>query len=403
MDATFSMTHEHSQPDKLQRMDQQFWMHLLSGTTPPSSEDLCLAAPPATLRYQEGEQALCVLFCLRRWHGQLSSGSLEYSRFGAQNLARRTLLRAQRGCSLPWKQNMLFLLYDPQLPEEELRRSCIILVEECARCFGCDVSCYFGTPCQAHEVPGQVHCLVQGDMDNVSNAQAILSIAEIAHRNKPPSLPVLRDWMPYLIDGKEEEFCRCIERYFQHAIAVNNLDRSFLAQFQQDLIQEIGFALKNAGIPLHHLFSETDELLRMEKAIRYVPDMLEWVRDCVAKATALLMPDQTGKSVSQRVCDYLNRHLFYPFRREELAHALQLSEGHIARTFRKEMGMSIAEYLTKARIRFACLNIQQTGLCLAQIAERCGFYDYPSFYRAFKKYTGLSPTEYQAKKSDFTM
>ena len=99
-------------------------------------------------------------------------------------------------------------------------------------------------------------------------------VEQITRRREPLSLPVLRDWMPYFISGREEEFCRCIEDYFHQAIAANNMDRAFLARFQQDFIQELAFALKNAGIPLHDLFPGTDELLWMEAAIRYVPDML---------------------------------------------------------------------------------------------------------------------------------
>lgn len=386
-------------PVLLRRVDCQFWLHLLSGTVPPGEEGLRLAAPPASLRYQEGQQALFVLFSLRRWHEELPPRMLDDHRFAARNLARRTLLRGRPGCSFSWmNETLAVILYGPDFPsEEELRRSCTSIADSCARWFGCDAACYFGTPCLAHELPAQAHRLVRGDMDNVTDARAVLSLAQTTQKKEPLSLPVLRDWMPYFIDGREEEFCRCIEDYFQQAIAANNMDRVFLARFQQDFIQEIGFALKNAGVPLHDLFSAPDELLRMERAIRYVPDMLAWVRACARKAIALSRPEQAGKSVAQRVCDYLNHRLIYPFRREELAQALQLSEGHIARAFRQEMNMSINEYLARERIRLACRTIRQTGLPMTRVAEQCGFHDYPYFYKTFKKYTGLSPAEYKEK------
>lgn len=389
-------------PVLLRRVDQQFWLHLLSGTVPPSEEGLRQAAHPASFRYQEGQQALFVLLCLRRWHGELPPRVLDDHRFAARNLARRTLLQGRPGCSFSWIQDTLaVVLYGPDLPaEEDLRRSCGEIADRCAQWFGCDLSCYFGTPCPAYELPAQAHRLLQGDMDNVTNARAVLSLAQTAQKKEPLSLPVLRDWMPYFIDGREEEFCRCIEDYFQQAIAANNMDRAFLARFQQDFIQELGFALKNAGIPLHSLFSGTDELLRMEQAIRYVPDMLAWVRACAKKAIDLSRPEQAGKTVAQRVKDYINHRLIYPFSREELARALQLSEGHIARSFRQETGMSISDYLARERIKLACRTIRQTGLSLNRVAEQCGFHDYPYFYKTFKKYTGLSPAEFQEKKPE---
>lgn len=386
-------------PVLLRRVDRQFWLHLLSGTVPPSQEGLRLAAPPASLRYQEGQQALFVLFCLRRWHEELSPQVLDDHYFAARNLARRTLLRGRPGCSFNWmNETLAVILYGPDFPpEEELRRSCACIADSCARWFGCDTASYFGTPCLAHELPAQAHQLLQGDMDNVTDARAVRSLIQTVQKKEPLSLPVLRDWMPYFIDGREEEFCRCIEDYFHQAIAANNMDRAFLARFQQDFIQEIGFALKNAGVPLHDLFSGTDELLRMEKAIRYVPDMLAWVRACAGKAIALSRPEQAGKTVAQRVKDYVNHRLIYTFSREELARALQLSEGHIARAFRQETGMSISEYLARERIKLACRTIRQTGLPLTRVAEQCGFHDYPYFYKTFRKYTGMSPAEFQQK------
>lgn len=384
-------------PMLLRRQDRQFWEHLLSGMVPPSEEELLIAAPPTTFRYQERQTVLPVLFCLRRWHMEASPRVRDDHRFAVQILATRTLLRGRAGCFLPWMPDTLILfLYGPELPEEEdLRASCLSIVSSAALHFGCDVACYFGHPVLAHEVPRLANRLIRGDMDNVTDARAVLSLEQIDRQKEPLSLPILRDWMPYFIDGQAEEFCRCIEDYFQQAIAANNMDRAFLARFQQDFIQEVGFALKNAGIPLHDLFSGTNELAWMETAIRYVPDMLSWVRATAGRAITLMKPDQHGQTIAQRVCDYLNRRLVYPFQREDLSRALHLSEGHIARAFKQEMGMSITEYLTEQRINLACLTIQQTTLPLAQVAEQCGFHDYPYFYKTFKKRVGLSPTQYQ--------
>lgn len=391
-----------SDPVLLRRVDQQFWLHLLSGTVPPGEEGLRQAAPPTSFRYQEGQRALFILLCLRRWHQELPPRVLDDHRYAARNLVRRTLLQGRPGCSFSWiRDTLAVVLYGPDLPSgEALRQSCGDISGRCAQWFGCDLSCYFGTPCLAHEVPDQARRLLQGDMDNVTGARAVLSLAQTVQKKEPLSLPVLRDWMPYFIDGREEEFCRCIEDYFRQAIAANNMDRAFLARFQQDFIQELGFALKNAGVPLHELFSGTDELLHMEQAIRYVPDMLAWVRACAKKAIDLSRPEQAGKTVAQRAQDYINHRLIYPFRREELARALRLSEGHIARAFRQETGMSISEYLARERIKLACRTIRQTGLPLNQVAEQCGFHDYPYFYKTFKKYTGLSPAEFQMEKPE---
>ena len=392
-------------PTLLRRQDRQFWSHLLNGMIPPDEQALLQAAPPTTFPYQDHGLVLPVLICLRRWHQLLTPRSQDDHRYAVKHLAERTLLGDLSGCSLPWPTDRLFLfLYGPQLPDQDtLRHRCEHIVQQSGAYLDCDVFCYYGTPCLAHETAAQADLLLRGDMDNVTGTSPVLSLKQITRKREPLSLPVLRDWMPYFINGREEEFCRCIEDYFHQVIAANNMDRAFLARFQQDFIQEISFALKNAGIPLHDLFSDTDELLWMEAAIRYVPDMLQWVRRIAGKAIRLMNTDDQSLSVSQRVCDYLNKRLVYPLRRDELSRALHLSEGHIARTFRQEMGMSISQYQTRQRINLACLTMEQTDLSLTQIAEQVGYHDYPYFFKIFKRLVGMSPTEYQAQMHDSSM
>lgn len=390
------------EPGLRRRQDRQFWTHLLTGVLLPREEKLLLAAPPTTFDYRAGQTVLPVLFCIRRWHEESAPLARDDRRYAFRTLVSRTLLRSRPGCVVPWTSDTpVLFLYGPDLPdEEELRAQCARMTSIAGAHFGCDISCYLGQPCLAHEVSAQVECLRRGDMDNVTNARAVLSLEELKRSKEPLSPPVLRDWMPYFVDGREEEFCRCIEAYFEQSIAANNMDRALLARFQQDFIQEIGFALKNAGKPLHSLFSDPDELVWMEQATRYVPDMMAWVRSTADRATRLMELDQARMTISQRVCDYINRRLVYSFRREALSRELHLSDGHIARVFKREMGMSITEYLTEKRIGLACLIIRQTNLPLSQVAEQSGFHDYPHFYKTFKKRMGVSPTEYQAQTQD---
>lgn len=390
---------ESGKREVLGREDMRFWEYWLSAAT---ASEGCLrnADPPAAqFDWREGQKALPVLLSLRRWRIAPAPATQDDRVLELHMLAEGTLLGDKPGCILSWRRDTLALfLYEPNLPaEEELRTLCMGLSNLALECFQCDLACYLGEVDCAEGAAVQVDLLRKGDMDNVTDTRAVRTLAQLREHKEQLSRPVLRDWMPYFIDGREEEFCRCIEDYFRQAVAANTMNRAFLAHFQQDFIQEVGFALKNAGIALHELFSDMDELLHMESAIRCLPDMQEWVRWSARKAICLMHPEEKGKTLSERVCEYLARRLVYPFRREELARALHLSEGHIARVFRAEMGMTITEYLTGERIKLACRTIQQTDLPLTQVAEQCGFHDYPYFNKTFRKRVGMSPRDYQRK------
>ena len=73
------------------------------------------------------------------------------------------------------------------------------------------------------------------------------------------------------------------------------------------------------------------------------------------------------------------------------------AEDYIRNQFKLNTGKTPTQFLTEIRIARAChlTNIYKNTLSLTQIAEQCGFVDYIVFSKCFKKYTGLSPSQYK--------
>ena len=79
---------------------------------------------------------------------------------------------------------------------------------------------------------------------------------------------------------------------------------------------------------------------------------------------------------------------------EELARQLYVSESTVSQIFRRKMGVSVYRYVTQRRLIAAKTFIGQ-GLPLEEVAERVGFGDYSSFYRAFRQEYGISPRQFR--------
>jgi len=79
----------------------------------------------------------------------------------------------------------------------------------------------------------------------------------------------------------------------------------------------------------------------------------------------------------------------------DLSAAFFMSEGHLSRLFRKEMGMSILAYVKRLRIQTAARMLAGSGEPVGVIAARVGVSDANYFCRMFKSVMGVSPSEYR--------
>ncbi|MFS0924611.1 helix-turn-helix domain-containing protein [Enterococcus casseliflavus] len=79
----------------------------------------------------------------------------------------------------------------------------------------------------------------------------------------------------------------------------------------------------------------------------------------------------------------------------EIANNLFLSEQYLSRLFSKEMGISISEYTIQKRLEKVRNELLNTEKSVIDIAFGAGFSNINSFNRIFKKYQGLTPSEYR--------
>lgn len=80
---------------------------------------------------------------------------------------------------------------------------------------------------------------------------------------------------------------------------------------------------------------------------------------------------------------------------KQLAENLNLSPIYLNSVFKKEIGVSIQEYLISVRINKAQRLLVEQNLTVGAIAKRVGYKTLRSFEVAFLKRVGVSPTEYQ--------
>jgi AraC family transcriptional regulator len=79
----------------------------------------------------------------------------------------------------------------------------------------------------------------------------------------------------------------------------------------------------------------------------------------------------------------------------DVARAVSVHPVHVARQFRRYVGMSVGSFIRLRRIEFARQNLATTDKPLVDIALESGFTQQAHFTTAFRQITGVTPLEYR--------
>ncbi|MBE9042021.1 helix-turn-helix transcriptional regulator [Oscillatoriales cyanobacterium LEGE 11467] len=103
------------------------------------------------------------------------------------------------------------------------------------------------------------------------------------------------------------------------------------------------------------------------------------------------------RSISE-VCDFLRAHFDRNISLTELSTLAGLSRFHLCRVFRRETGFSPSAYQQQLRIAQSKKRLAQ-GTPIAKVAAEVGFYDQSHFGWYFKRWVGVTPGNYVARRN----
>ena len=94
----------------------------------------------------------------------------------------------------------------------------------------------------------------------------------------------------------------------------------------------------------------------------------------------------------ESILHYIDEHPMEQLTAEQLSAEFYMSTSWIVHTFKKNLGISLMQYVGKKRILYAEALIRAGG-SPTEVAKRCRFESYSTFYRQYKKILGHAPQE----------
>ncbi len=124
---------------------------------------------------------------------------------------------------------------------------------------------------------------------------------------------------------------------------------------------------------------------------RMVTDFTEHVhRLRVANSPSKLVTD---------VANYVQQHIADSITTEDIAANLYLSRPYLSKKFKEQTGENLIDFILREKCEEAKRLLSYTDRPLASISTYLSFSSQSHFTRTFKKYVGISPSEYREKHS----
>ncbi|MBQ9611144.1 MAG: helix-turn-helix transcriptional regulator [Lachnospiraceae bacterium] len=100
----------------------------------------------------------------------------------------------------------------------------------------------------------------------------------------------------------------------------------------------------------------------------------------------------------QNTLEFLALNYSQELRLHDLASRAALSEAYLSKSFKKEVGMSITQYIANLRCTQAAQMLRDSSYPISEISSYVGYIDNNYFVKVFKKQYGMTPTEYRSSK-----
>ena len=101
------------------------------------------------------------------------------------------------------------------------------------------------------------------------------------------------------------------------------------------------------------------------------------------------------KLILKKAVDYLSSHYNEQVTLNEVAEHTYVSTYYISRMFKKELGKNFVDYLNEIRVENAKELLKDIRFKTYEVAEMVGIPDAHYFSKLFKKYEGVTPSEYR--------
>lgn len=260
---------------------------------------------------------------------------------------------------------------------------------------------YIADQIAIEDLGARLKVLQQYDRDNLLYNEGVFIVKKRKAQEVFFIFPDLKIWRLLMEHRSYEELKTDITEYMKSDYFTRNVNPERINKIVNDFEDMIVVLLSSKGMEADTVRKQERVKALRENAENSIEQCQEWMLSCVECVRAQEEGEEQP-GVVKILCRYIDEHIDENISRDDLASLVYMSPDHVGRIFKKEMGMTIFDYLLDRKMQQAAELLAKTEFSVSYIAANIGYSNISHFSGAFKKKYGITPSEYRRRNSQIS-
>ncbi len=201
---------------------------------------------------------------------------------------------------------------------------------------------------------------------------------------------------------KEGEFALCLSNEI-HSIKSLGESKIWIGVFSVDFIKEFARHQNGkSGLDFSFTCSESNQQYLLTNLIKDELSDIFVIKSCLYALCSEYLRQIPLESVEKKssitgaIVEHVEKNYKSPITLASVSQALGYDYYYFSKIFRRLFSMNFNEYLNIYRFNEACALLVDSDLSVTEISYESGFQSVRSFNNTFKRYAGVSPSEWRS-------
>ncbi|WP_256762035.1 response regulator [Cohnella sp. WQ 127256] len=198
--------------------------------------------------------------------------------------------------------------------------------------------------------------------------------------------------------GQEDLIRSELNRLFEWLKGIQSIGHSDVKVYMTEFLVSVLTAAVSSGTRLKDIYAKEYNPYAFIVSAKTMDDLKRELEALFLDLSRFIL-DKRGdrkKRVIEQAVDYIRLN----YHQEDLSinvlsEQMDMNPTYFSKLFKKEIGSTFTDYVTKTRLEQAKRDLRETALRVNEIAYRVGYRDPFYFSTLFKKHTGVNPSDFR--------